>query len=278
MKCPKCRVENIHGAESCWGCGNKLEIVCPKCGFKQIYAGLCAKCGIVFSKFKEKRPIEEKRYKIRPTVLLSIKCVIIGFFFLAGLLIYYRNSVPAGVDGAIIISIFFIGCGIVSIFVYIQAKAYFVSLTEKGLNVAGRQIISWEDIYNVDWHEVEHDFYGTPMRRQWIDIYASDQVKENIVNIKIQNWLEEFEDLYNEIMKRVTSDIDGLKDHIETNTRMLVEWGAWLTGLLIIFLLIVASPEGEIFVFIKRHLRLSIMIGIIFLLTGILLILRWRGR
>jgi hypothetical protein len=276
MKCPKCQVENIPGAEFCRGCGNKLEVVCPKCGFKQTYAGACAKCGIVFSKFKEKHPIEEKRYKIRPTVLLFIKCLIAGFFILVGLLIYYRNSVPAGIDAAVIISIFFIVCGIVCIFVYIQAKAYFVSLTEKSLNIAGRQIIPWEDIYNVDWHDVEYDCYGIPMRQQWIDIYASDQVNEKIVNIRISNWLEEFEGLYKEIMKRVISDIDGLKDHVETNIRMLVEWGAWLTGLLIIFLLIVASPEGEIFIFIKSHPRLSIMIGIIFLITGILLIFRWR--
>ena len=276
MKCPECQAENIAGAELCRGCGNKLEIVCPKCGFKQTYAEACVKCGIVFSKFKEKHPIEEKRYNIRQTVLVILKGLIAGFFILAGSLFYWRNSIPGGIEAAVGIGAFSIGIGIVCIILHIKAKASFVSLTEKGINIDGSQIIPWEDIYNVDLHYEEHDFYGIPMKKQWIDIYISDQVKEKIIYIQISPWLEDIEDLYDEIMKRVPSDIDGLKDQVETNVRMLVEWGIWLTGFLVIFLLIAASPEGEMFIFMKSHPGLSIMIGFIFLITGILLVFRWR--
>lgn len=281
MECPKCQVENIPGAEFCRGCGNKLEIVCPKCGFKQTYAGACAKCGIVFSKFKEKHPIEEKRYKITTSYLLFFKFIVAAFLIIGALLIIYRDRIPAGPEVAVASGIFFIISGIAISFFYIQAKQYFVSLNEKGINIAGRQIIPWEDIYNVDWHDKVYYYRGTPRRYQWIDIYNNDRVKMKRVKTRIglPYRIEDLEDLYQEIMKRVISDIDGLAGDDNAEKSKIAEFSTGATLLVLGFtlLLLSFSPEGgKELRLIQTHPRLVIIIGIISFITGVIIIIkRW---
>jgi hypothetical protein len=277
MLCPVCQFDNIKGSKFCNKCGHKLLVVCPRCGYSQPYSEECAKCGIIFDKFIKREPIKEKTYRVKRSYLLLIKSLFTGCFILAGLIIYYRNSIPAGVEGAVVIGIFLIVVGVLCLYLYIKDRSYFVSVTEKGINIANRKIIPWEDIYNVEWNNI---LVGKRQRfsprRQWIDIYIPDEVKQKIVKITISEKIESVEFLYDRIMRRVHSDIDSIKDPVETNVRMLIEWGIWMMGLLIIFFLMVASPEGEIFILMKNNPRLSIMIGIIFFITGIILFFRWR--
>jgi len=292
MKCPKCQFDNIAGSKFCKECGNKLELVCPKCGFRQTHAEECAKCGIVFNKLKKQQPLasEIKRYKVKLTFLLFIKCLIAGSFMLAGFLIYWRNSVPGGIEAVVAISILCIICGIVFIFLHIQEKLYFVSLSEKGINIANKKIIPWEDINNVEWNEKY--YRGIP--NQWIDIYTADQVKQKIVNIRIAHKIENIEDLYQEIKKRLNSDIEHLRTKSDTDsdtdgdtngdtdTRMQEKFIAGMVSLIIGFLLIVLSlsPEGgKELILVQKYPRLALMIGIIFFITGaIIIIIIWRNK
>ena len=220
MKCPKCQFENISGTKFCQGCGNKLEIVCPKCGFKQTYAKECAKCGIVFNKFKKQEDLhlEIKRYGLTLTYLLFLKCLVGGSFLLAGILYYWRKSIPAGPDASVALSIFCVILGIGFILFHIRERSYFVSVTEKGINISNRKMIFWEDIYNVDRHEKMSDDKDLPWRWQWIDIYSSDSVRQKIVKTTISQKVDDLEDLHEEIMKRVSSDIDGLTEYRFTIT------------------------------------------------------------
>jgi hypothetical protein len=214
MKCPKCQFENISGTKFCQGCGNKLEIVCPKCGFKQTYAKECAKCGIVFNKFKKQEDLhlEIKRYGLTLTYLLFLKCLVGGPFLLAGILYYWRKSIPAGPDASVALSIFCVILGIGFILFHIRERSYFVSVTEKGINISNRKMIFWEDIYNVDRHEKMSDDKELPWRWQWIDIYSSDNDRQKIVKTTISQKVDDLEDLHEEIMKRVKIDIDGLTE------------------------------------------------------------------
>lgn len=281
MKCPKCQAENIAGAELCRGCGNKLEIVCPKCGFKQTYAEACSKCGIIFNKIKKHQSTEEKRYKITASYVLLVKFVIAFFLIIGILLIIYRDRVPAGPEVAVAGGIFFIIFGIGISFFYIQARHYFVSLTEKGINMAGRRIIPWEDIYNVEWHdEVFRTRYATT-RYQWIDIYNNDHVKQKKVKTRIglPYRIEDPEGLYQEIMKRVISDIKGLAGDIETEKSKIKKFIIGVLLLIVGFTLLFLSlsPEGgEKSRFIQTHPRLVIIIGIISFITGaIIMFKKW---
>jgi class 3 adenylate cyclase len=50
MKCPRCQVENIHGARFCEDCGTRLELTCPSCG-QPVTSGkkFCRSCGATLS-------------------------------------------------------------------------------------------------------------------------------------------------------------------------------------------------------------------------------------
>jgi len=46
MKCPQCQFDNREGVEYCEGCGNKLELVCPKCRtVLSLDTRFCGQCG-----------------------------------------------------------------------------------------------------------------------------------------------------------------------------------------------------------------------------------------
>ena len=152
MKCPKCQCENIAKAEFCQECGNKLVIICPKCGFGQAYSEECVHCSIIFNKYKEHQ-FFKKKYKLKQEVFLFLKFIIVGFIILIGILIFWRNSAPAGIEAVAVCIVLCVMFGIVFILMHIRGKSYFVSISEKGLNIANKKMIPWEDIYNVVWHD-----------------------------------------------------------------------------------------------------------------------------
>lgn len=212
MKCPKCQFDNISDAIFCQKCGTRLDIICPKCGYRQSYSEECAKCGIIFDRYKSQEPYKEKTYKVSLSLLLLIIFLSAGCFLTAGFIYLLRNYSNAGVLPPLAISILCVLFGIAFILFYFYKRSYFVSVNGKGINIANKKIIPWEDIYNIEWNNVVVDNpRGGKFRSKWIDIYFSDEVKGKIVKTKIDH-VEDIEFLYERIKKRVSCDIDGLTE------------------------------------------------------------------